>query len=183
MTVTEFVSDRLVPSLKDCGHLLKDSVKQIKSEDDEDARVLSLEGSTHSSILPGHATLDATAYREPLLDSNLFGSGSINNGDVPYNRVPYGTRRNPILTLFGRRKSPEPVETIKEESPPGGSVPTSVVVGPDRDTGYSDSGFVHTKTISTIDTNDTDDLNDSIVKDSRDSRATGDDIDFKPEDL
>lgn len=184
MTLSEFVSDRLIPSLKDCGYLLKHSVNQIRSDDDEDARVRSLEDSTHSSIIPRHATLDATAYREPLLDSNFFGSGSINNGDISTaKRVPYGTRRNPLMTLFGRRKSPEPDDIIEEESPPGGSIPTSIIVGPDRNTGYSDSGFVHTKTVSTGDTNDTNDINDSIVKDSRDSGATGDDIDFKPEDL
>ena len=185
MTVSEFVSERLVPSLRDCGDLLKDSVKQVKADSDEDARIQSLEGSTHSSIIPRHTTLDATAYREPLLDSNLFGSGSINNGDIPTTkkrRVPYGTgtRRNPFMTLLGWRKLAEPDDVIKEESPPGGSIPTSVIVGPDRNTGYSDSGFVHTQTVST---NDTSDINDSIVKDSRDSGATGEDIDFNPEDL
>ena len=183
MTVSEFVSDRLIPSCRDCGYLLKDSVKQIKPDDDEDARVRSLEDSTHSSILPRHATLDATAYREPLLDSNFFGSGSINNSDITRTRkVPYGTRRNPLMTLLGRRKSPEPDDLI-EESPPGGSTPTSLILGPDRNTGYSDSGFVHTKTVSTNDTNDSNDINDSIVKDSRDSEAAGDNLDFKPEDL
>ena len=183
MTVSEFVSERLIPSFRDCGYLLKSSVKQLKSDDDEDARVQSLEGSTHSTILPRHATLDATAYREPLLDSSLFGSGSINNSDITMTRgrrgVQYGngTRRNPFMTLLGWRKSPEPDNVIEEESPPGGSIPTSVIVGPDQDAGYSDSGFVHTKTMNTNDTNDTSDIkfNDSIVKDSRDSRATGDD--------
>ena len=181
MTLSEFVSDRLIPSLRDCGYLLKDSVKQIKTDADEDDRIRSLEDSTHSSIIPRYTTLDATAYREPLLDSSFIGSGSINNGDAPTatrrRPIPYGKRRNPFMTLLGRRKSPEPDDVIKEEeSPPGGgSIPTSVIVGPDQDTGYSDSGFVHTKTVNT---NDTNDIDDSIVKDSRDCRTTGDDIDL-----
>ena len=179
MTLKEFATDRLVPSLKDLCFLLKDGVKQIRSDDDEDARVQSFEESTHSSILPRHVMVDATAYREPLLDSSFFGSGSI-NGDLPRT---YGGKRNPLMTLFGRRKPPEQ-DKIEEESSSGSSVPaTSLIVGPDRNTGYSDSGFVQTKTMTTNNTSDTIDTNDINDTDDIDSKATGTGQDFIPEDL
>lgn len=172
MTVTEFVTERLIPSLKDLGFLLKDGVKQIKSDDDDDARIQSLEGSTHSSILPRHNMLDATAYREPLLDSSIFGSGSI-NGDIPRKT---GGRRNPLMTLLGRNRSSK-ADVIEEESSSSSLVPTSLIVGPDSDNGYFDSGFVRTKTADTNDTNDTKDTFDT--KSSRET-ATGD---SQPEEL
>lgn len=168
MTLSEFISDRLIPSLKDCSYLLK----QIRSDDHDAAHIRSLESSTDSSILPRHTTLDATVYREPLLDSSFYSSDSGNIGDIPTIEEMYnGTRRrNPLRTLFGRsKKSPELNDVIAEESRPEGSVPTSVIVGPDQDGGYSDSGFVHIKTLSTFDTNDT---NDSGVQDG--SGAIGD---------
>ena len=170
MTVTEFVTERLIPSLKDLGFLLKDGVKQIKSDDDDDARIQSLEGSTHSSILPRHNMLDATAYREPLLDSSIFGSGSI-NGDIPRKT---GGRRNPLMTLLGRNRSSK-ADVIEEESSSSSLVPTSLIVGPDSDNGYFDSGFVRTKTADTNDTNDTKD-----TFDTKSSRETGD---SQPEEL
>ena len=158
MTLTEFANNRLVPSCKDLCFLLKDGVKNIRSDDDEDARVENLEGSTHSSIFPRNAMLDATTYREPLLDSSIYGSDSI-NGDIWPPKATTGGRRNPLMTLLGRNR-PTPVEKIAEETQPVNSVPTSVIVGPDSDAGYTDSGYVHTKTVDTNETTDTADTTD-----------------------
>ena len=166
MTVEQFVTERLRPSLKDLCAMLKDEVQQRRGSDN-DEEIKGLEESTHSSILPRHAMLDATTYREPLLDSNFFGPGSI-NGDLPGTT---GGRRNPIMTLFGRRKPIATGKVIEEESSSESPAPTSLIVGPDLDTGYSDSGYAQTKAVDTNDTNYTIDTKSSI-----DSRDTGDEL-------
>ena len=154
MTISEFTRERLVPSLRELRDIIKDSVKGSKKPVDDEDSIKSLEGSirsTHSSILPRHVMLDATSYREPLLDSSIHGSSI--NGDLPGQTR---SRRNPLNTLLGRKATPK-AEKIEEECTTGSSVPTSVLVGPDRDTGYSDAGFAHTQTLDTNDTTDTTD--------------------------
>lgn len=83
-----------------------------------------------NSIIPRSATLDATAYREPLLDSDYDTSDSSLNST--------GRRK--------RGKRPPPHQPVR------GRPTTTMVSGPERESGESgpDSGFANVSTFSNV---------------------------------
>ena len=87
--------------------------------------------STSSSIVPRSSTVDATAYREPLLDSCFGVDGSINS--ISLER---GSKRK-AKTSLKRQRPMSPFDDSR-------SRPTTSVISPDRTSGYSDSGFATT---------------------------------------
>ena len=105
--------------------------------------------STQSSIVPRNATVDATTYREPLLDSLYYGGSASINDSMGSSMKPLTPGRKVKRTLFGKKGKrdmsiPEEGEGWRREG-----APTVTVVSPDRNTGYSDSGFATTYTNGT----------------------------------
>ena len=87
--------------------------------------------STSSSIVPRSSTVDATAYREPLLDSCFGVDGSINS--ISLER---GSKRK-TKTSLKRQRPMSPSDDSR-------SRPTTCVISPDQTSGYSNSGFATT---------------------------------------
>ena len=104
-------------------------VRKIKSV--RNSNELELEESTSSSIIPSVSTIDATAYREPLLDSSYYAwEGGSSSKSVSVKR---GNKRKGKSTMSHQH--------LMKQSPNARTRPTVSVIAPDRTSGYSDSGF------------------------------------------
>ena len=101
-------------------------VKSVRRSSNE----LELEESTSSSIIPRVSTVDATGYREPLLDSSYFGEGDSSFKSVS---VKQGNKRKGKSTMNHQHSM--------TQSPNTRIRPTVSVISPDRTSGYLDSGF------------------------------------------
>ena len=120
------------PRLVEMKEYVARKVKSVRRSSSE----LELEESTSSSIIPTVNTIDATAYREPLLDSSYFGEGGSSFKSVSVER---GNKRKGKSTINHRHSMTQP---------PNARVrPTVSVICPDRTSGYSDIGYaaVHTE--------------------------------------
>ena len=94
------------------------------------SNALELEDSTSSSILPSVSTIDATGYREPLLDSSYFGEGESSFNSTSVER---GSKK--------KGKSTKKHQHSMTQSSNARIRPTMSVISPDRSSRYSDSGF------------------------------------------
>ena len=93
----------------------------------QSSNALELEDSTSSSIIPRVSTIDATGYREPLLDSSYFGEEENSTS------VERGSKKK------GKRTTKH--QQSMTQSSNARIHPTTSVISPDRSSKYSDSGF------------------------------------------
>ena len=125
-TVSKAFRETMWPELTNFKQHTMNKLRNMRGRSD----VQELEESTSSSIVPRSSTVDATAYREPLLDSCFGADASINS----------------MSSDRGNKRKTKTSKTQRPTSPSNGSRyrPTTSIISPDRTTGYSDSGFATT---------------------------------------
>ena len=163
MTVEEFYLDAVKPKLMQGRYSIVSRMSRIKNGKSEQHE---LEESTSSSIIPRSATIDATAYREPLLDS-LLDSSSTNTYSSDRKRRPKvgqirKTRTRLTTTIVSTDRMTEysrPTATTDrttEYSRPTATTdrttensrPTATIVSTDLTSEYSDEpGFAYSNVV------------------------------------
>ena len=148
-TVGKFFKDDVQPVLVSFKESVVDSLKResVKSNIQE------LEESTQSSVIPRAGTVDATSYREPLLDS-IYASGSkdwsintsqrdsLDKKERDSTTTRPWTRRKERIT---RKRDEDSLEAV-----PGtvDSRTRTTIVSPAGHSGYMDSGFAATSYVN-----------------------------------
>ena len=146
-TVGKFFKDDIVPLFYTFKECVVDAFKRTR----EKSNLQELEESTQSSVIPRQGTVDATSYREPLLDS-IYATGGKDGSINSSQRDSIEKKERDTVRPFARRgeRATRKSDDNSIEAVPGAASgrTRTTMVGPAGHSGYMDSGFAATSYVN-----------------------------------